>query len=134
MISSASLTLSSSESKSKWFGVPSKSVSAGVPYPSLSDTVPSVSTVPSTSPSLSASVKPASIASEIPSPSLSGSKWFGMVSLSVSAGVTYPSLPITFPSASTPVPLPSTWPSLLASVKPASIASRIPSLSESKST
>ena len=74
MTSLASLTLSLSESRSKWFGVPSKSVSAGVPYPSLSDTVPSVSTVPSTLPSPSLSVKPASIASEIPSPSLSESK------------------------------------------------------------
>ena len=59
-------------------------MSAGVPYPSLSDTVPSVSTVPSTVPSPSASVKPASITSEIPSPSLSGSKWSGVPSLSVS--------------------------------------------------
>ena len=70
---------------SKWSAVPELSVSAGVVYPSppgyFSVCVNSCTVY---CPSSSASVKPASKASEHPSPSASVSKWSGVPSLSVS--------------------------------------------------
>ena len=88
--------------------------------------ISSVSKIPSLSSSKS-------VASGIPSPSVSvsgvrlqasstpASKWSAVPELSVSAGAVYPSPPVTFPSAS--IPVPSTIPFSSASVKPASSAS-----------
>ena len=86
-------------------------------------------------PSLSVStglapLAPFSIASEILSPSESTSNGLGRPSLSVSGGVIPPLADEGTPLASTP---PSAFPSLLASMTPASLVSFIPSLSESAS-